>query len=119
MGTLVNIYNHQGMMKHQIGLQHEKYCDPFYLHGVKYESSVAFPSIYRSTNLHSQSSFIDLQTPLNLHQYPQYKQTTGQALPYPEKPIEHVNIYSDLEMGIRKKIKKKLKKKQKKYEIKI
>jgi len=115
---MTTIYNHQGMGRMNMGLQHD-YCDPFYTHGIKYQSNVAFPNVYKSTNLNSQSAYVSLQQPRGLYTFPQYRQTTGQALPYPDRPIGKVDTYDDMERKMRKKIKKKLKKKQKKYEIKI
>lgn len=141
--NLVRITNHNSIVQNiskipgPLGLSTTKYDDPFYLKHINYRSSVAFPSVYETTNLGSQSAFLQLQQPLGLQQYPNYKQTTGQALPLPIKhlpPISQAEKVMELketigknspmheyEREILRQLKKKIKKKlrKKKYEIKI
>ncbi len=87
---LINIYDKQALMKSKNNAEFPMgfgkfHPDPFYLGGLVYRSSVAFPDVVQTNDLKPNNAFIGYH---NTNEYiePRLKETTGQALPYPPKP---------------------------------
>ncbi len=87
---ITSIYDKEAMIKNKnmnefpmgMGRAHP---DPFYLGGLKYYSSVAFPNVSQTYGLIPNNAFVGYGN-TNENVEPHLKETTGQALPYPPAP---------------------------------